>query len=62
MAQLRQSMLLILSIVAVALAAVLVILAPHNRALAQPGHEPPGIHDLLVLGAASRLQASGWSS
>jgi hypothetical protein len=47
MTQLRQSILLILSIMAVALAAVLVVLAPHNRPLAQPGHEPPGLHVML---------------
>jgi hypothetical protein len=49
MAQLRHSVLLILSIVAIALAAVLVVLAPHNRALAEPGYEPPGLHGMLVL-------------
>jgi len=57
MAQLRQSMLLILSIVAIGLAAVLVVLAPHNRALAQPGDEPPGLHGMLVLGT-ERIYAS----
>jgi hypothetical protein len=51
MTQIRQSILMILSIVAIALAAVMVILAPHNRALAQPGHEGPGFHGMLVLGA-----------
>ncbi len=48
MAQLRHSVLLILSIVAIALAAVLVVLAPHNRALAQPGEEPPGLHGRML--------------
>jgi hypothetical protein len=57
MAQLRHSILLILSIVAVALAAVLVILAPHDRVLAQPGHETPGVHGMLVLGT-ERIYAS----
>jgi hypothetical protein len=41
MGQIRQSILLILSIVAIGLAAVLVVLVPHNRALAQSGHEAP---------------------
>jgi hypothetical protein len=51
MTQIRHSILVILSIVAIALAAVMVILAPHHRALAQPGHEAPGFHGMLVLGA-----------
>jgi hypothetical protein len=57
MAQLRHSVLMILSIVAIALAAILVVLAPHHRALAQPGHEAPGVHGMLVLGA-ERIFAS----
>lgn len=57
MAKIRHSILMILSIVAVALAAVMVILAPHNRALAQPGHETPGFHGMLVLGG-ERIYAS----
>jgi hypothetical protein len=51
MTGIRHSILVILSIVAIGLAAVMVILAPHNRALAQPGHEAPGFHGMLVLGA-----------
>jgi hypothetical protein len=57
MTQLRHSILVILSIVAIALAAVMVVLAPHGRALAQPGHESPGFHGMLVLGA-ERIYAS----
>lgn len=57
MTQIRHSILMILSIVAVALAAVMVILASHQRALAQPGHETPGFHGMLVLGA-ERIYAS----
>jgi hypothetical protein len=57
MTQIRHSILVILSIVAIALAAVMVILAPHNRALAQPGHESPGFHGMLVLGS-ERIYAS----
>lgn len=49
MTQIRHSILMILWIVAIALAAVLVLLAPHDRALAQPGSEPPGFDGMLVL-------------
>lgn len=57
MAQIRHSILVILSIVAIALAAVVVLMAPHGRAVAQPGHESPGFHGMLVLGA-ERIYAS----
>jgi hypothetical protein len=45
----RHAILVILAIVAAALTAVMVILASQNRALAQPGGEPPGVLGMLVL-------------
>jgi hypothetical protein len=48
--QIRQSILLILTIVAIGLAAVLVILAPHDQALAQPGYEAHGMHLAVISG------------
>jgi hypothetical protein len=56
MTQMRQSILMILSIVAIALAAVLVIRAPHNRALAQPGSER-FVQDFVV--PADRIAGAG---
>jgi hypothetical protein len=51
MTQIRHAVLVILAIVAAALTAVMVILATQNRALAQPGNEPPGLIGMLVLHA-----------
>jgi hypothetical protein len=47
----RHAILVIVAIVAAALTAVMVILASQNRALAQPGNEPPGFLGMLVLDA-----------
>lgn len=57
MTQMRHSILAILAIVAVTLAAVLAMMGVQNRAMAQPGSEPPGFHGMLVLGA-ERIYAS----
>jgi hypothetical protein len=59
MTQIRHSILMILWIVAIALAAVLVILAPHDRALAQPGSKPPGSHGMLVLASEQVYTPTG---
>jgi hypothetical protein len=52
----RHAVLVILAIVAAALTAVMVILASQNRALAQPGSEPPGLLGVLVLDAERFVQ------
>jgi hypothetical protein len=52
----RHAILAILAIVAAALTAVMVILASQNRALAQPGSEPPGLLGMLVLDAERFVQ------
>jgi hypothetical protein len=52
----RHAILVILAIVAAALTAVMVILATQNRALAQPGSEPPGLLGMLVLDAERFVQ------
>jgi hypothetical protein len=54
--QIRHAILAILAIVAAALTAVMVILATQNRALAQPGSEPPGLLGMLVLDAERFVQ------
>jgi hypothetical protein len=54
--QMRHAILVILAIVAAALTAVMVILASQNRALAQPGGEPPGLLGTLVLDAERFMQ------
>jgi hypothetical protein len=52
----RHAILVILAIVAAALTAVMVIVASQNRALAQPGNEPPGLLGMLVLDAERFVQ------
>jgi hypothetical protein len=54
--QMRHAILVIPAIVAAALTAVMVILASQNRALAQPGSEPPGLLGTLVLDAERLVQ------
>jgi hypothetical protein len=52
MADLRHSILMILSILAIALAAVMVVLAPHGRAVALPDHETPASHGMVAPAAS----------